>query len=51
MTKNELAKRVIESINDTSFNCLEYASSGAKCDDGWGDTLDLTYLKKKFFFS
>lgn len=50
MTKNELAKRVIESINDTSFNCLVYASSGAKCDDGWGDTLELELSKEEILF-
>lgn len=35
MTKQELAKKVIDSISDSPFICHVYSSSGAKCDDGW----------------
>lgn len=50
MTKQELAKKVIDSIDDTSFICHVYSSSGAKCDDGWGDTLDLDLSKEEILY-
>ena len=35
MTKLELAKSVVNSIEDMTFNCHVWASSGGKCCDGW----------------
>ena len=50
MTKLELAKSVVNSIEDMTFNCHVWASSGGKCCDGWDDCLDLELSKEGILY-
>ncbi len=41
MNNIELAKKALESVDDMSFNCYLYASTGGTCSSGWDDNREL----------
>lgn len=45
MNNIDFAKKALENIQDESFRLEVSASTGGKCSDGWGDTLEL-YLDR-----
>lgn len=47
MNRLELAKSVINSIDDMTFTCNVWASTGGACGDGWNDCPDLEVSKEE----
>lgn len=50
MTNIQLAKKVLENIQDENFRLGVSASTGAKCDDGWCDSLDLDLSREQLLY-
>ena len=50
MTNRELAKNVLNNIQDESFRLDVSASTGGRCCDGWGDSLDLDLSRPQLLY-
>lgn len=50
MTNIQLAKKALENIQNECFRLGVSASTGAKCDDGWCDSLDLDLSKEQLLY-
>jgi len=50
MTNIQFAKKVLENIKDNWFKLDVSASTGGKCDDGWGDTFDMEMSKEELLY-